>query len=279
MEKLPYFDFLLAALKQKDETVEKSFGRHVHWGYWKNPAQANLTVEDYAEAAENLSKQVITAANISQGMRILDAGCGFGGTLAILNETLQNMDLQGVNIDSRQIVRAKELVIPLASNTIEFITADACDLPLPDNHYDGILAVECIFHFPSRERFFAEANRVLKPSGRLALSDFIPSAYSPLRWIRKIRSGFFGTCQIQYTLTDYKKLAQTHGFEVKVVRDITLNTLPTYRYLNRLLVQSGGLGVRFTAPVIAFSSTLLIQLITRLRLLNYFVLSFEKVSP
>src|SRR5438034_5931485 len=44
--------------------------------------------------------------------------------------------------------------------------ADACALPFPDASFDRVLAVECIFHFPSRLRFLKEAARVLKPGGR-----------------------------------------------------------------------------------------------------------------
>ncbi len=46
--KLPYFDYLLARLKEGNESVEKSFGRHVHWGYWERPEPAVLSTVDFA---------------------------------------------------------------------------------------------------------------------------------------------------------------------------------------------------------------------------------------
>lgn len=278
MVRLPYFDLVLTALNRQDTVVEQTFGRHTHWGYWADPAAATLTIEDFAQAADNLSWQVIEAAGIGPGMQVLDAGCGFGGTLGTINDSWQGMQLTGVNIDARQIERARALTAARPGNTLAFLTADACDLPLQSASVDAVVSVESIFHFPSRERFFAEASRVLKPGGRLALSDLVPSRYSPLRLTRRIQTGFFGVCQVQYAVRDYQQLAARHGFAVRTVRDITRNTLPTYRFLNRLLAQSGGLKVKLAGPLISLSAALLLLLITRLRLLNYYVLSFEKVA-
>ncbi|MDD1625729.1 MAG: hypothetical protein LUO94_13325, partial [Methylococcaceae bacterium] len=72
--KLPYFDYLLALLKEGDEAVEKSFGRHVHWGYWERPELVALTTADFEQAAENLTRQVCLAGNIENGLSVLDAG-------------------------------------------------------------------------------------------------------------------------------------------------------------------------------------------------------------
>ena len=49
-------------------------------------------------------------AEIRDGMRIIDVGCGFGGTIASLNERFSELELVGVNIDSRQLERATDMV-------------------------------------------------------------------------------------------------------------------------------------------------------------------------
>ena len=72
---LPYFDYLLTALQEKDVLIEKSFGRHVHWGYWQQPELATLTSDDFADAAENLARQLCLAATTENHLNILDVGC------------------------------------------------------------------------------------------------------------------------------------------------------------------------------------------------------------
>ncbi|MEM9006568.1 MAG: methyltransferase, partial [Cyanobacteria bacterium P01_F01_bin.86] len=92
----------------------------VHWGYWPQPNQADGSVKDFALAAERLCRRVCKAANIQEGDRVLDVGCGFGGTIASLNEHFQQLHLTGLNIDPRQIERANQQVLPLANNVIVF---------------------------------------------------------------------------------------------------------------------------------------------------------------
>lgn len=169
-------------------------------------------------------------------MKVLDCGCGFGGTLASLNERFSPIELTGLSIDGRQLDRARQLVSPRGENTLEFIEGNACELPFPDQSFDVITAVECIFHFPSRATFFSEAYRVLRPGGKLVLSDFISTNSGPSNfpffaaWINSLVTQVYGEVESQ-TLADYAKLSETTGFALVGEKDITEATLPTFEVL------------------------------------------------
>ena len=271
---LPYFDLVLRQLDSKNREFELAFGRHVHWGYWPDASRADQTAEDYAKAAEALTWQVCEAARVGEGQQILDVGCGFGGTVASLNEKFTGLNLVGVNIDERQLERARRMVHARPGNQVEFKYGDACALPLPGRSFDRVLAVECIFHFPDRRRFFDEAARVLKPGGYLALSDILPAAwFAPLARLGARSpelSALFGSCKA-CTLSGYRRLARESGLEVVHEENITGHTLPTYAFLLSLPQRMGS-----KVPPGGVLATRCLELTSRVGALRYQVLAFRK---
>lgn len=273
---LPYFDQLLARFAAGDPDLERCFGRHVHWGYWPDPAvDPERARAGFAEAAEALSQRLLQRAAIRAGERVLDVGCGFGGTVASLNAGWQGLELTGLNLDPRQIARARRLVQPRGDNRISWLVGDACALPCPDASQDVVLAVECIFHFPSRQRFLDQVARVLRPGGRLVLSDFVPITPLARAWrllrpaaARAVCNPTYGPVDCSWDRHHYRRQAALRGLQRVDDDDITAHTLPTYPVVRQVFTAMG-------APQ-AVADTARIERLSRWGLLRYRILTFRK---
>jgi demethylmenaquinone methyltransferase/2-methoxy-6-polyprenyl-1,4-benzoquinol methylase len=114
---------------------------------------------------------LLDAASPEQGERILDMCCGTGSaTFAAAEKAGEQSRIVGVDLSSGQIRVAKKRN---RFQNVEFMTADATNTPFRDSEFDRIIIPHAIHEMirPLRLAVLAEAKRVLKPGGTLAVLE------------------------------------------------------------------------------------------------------------
>lgn len=151
-----------------DRLLERLWGEHIHLGYYKDSSVKT----DFRQAKVDFVHQLVKWSgmdHLPKGSRILDIGCGIGGSARILARDY-NFDVLGITISPLQVRRAQELTPE--DSTCRFEVMDALDLQLENGSFDGVWSVEAGPHIPDKQLYADEMLRVLRPGGVLAVADW-----------------------------------------------------------------------------------------------------------
>ncbi|KAI1082270.1 tocopherol O-methyltransferase [Whalleya microplaca] len=176
------------------------WGQHIHHGYFKSPAETK------EQAQVNLINYLLEISSLPKESKVLDVGCGIGGTSRFLAKE-HGCRVTGLTISGRQVEIAKRLTQAEASPTTSSSTSTAPSTPpegegkgvislpsggscefieldaetmldhfsadgKPTAQFDCVWISEALSHFPNKPLFFRSAFALLRPGGRLVIADW-----------------------------------------------------------------------------------------------------------
>ncbi len=117
-------------------------------------------------------KKTVKILQPFRGGRYLDIGTGTGDLVFEILDQSANVLVDGIDPSEQmlEIARAKAIRRGVG-DAVSFLTADALDLPMESETFDGIISGFCFRNIERRQKALEEMWRVLKPGGRLVILE------------------------------------------------------------------------------------------------------------
>lgn len=185
-------------------------------------------------------------AKLQRGETVLDLGSGGGiDVLLSARRVGPTGKAYGLDMTDEMLALARENQRKAGVENVEFLKGAIEDIPLPDNAVDVIIS-NCVINLSGdKDRVLSEAFRVLRPGGRLAVSDVVVRGEVPAD-IRKSMELWVGCIAGALQETEYSKKLRQTGFE-----SVEVEATRVYRVEEaREFLSAAGLDVDRVAPQI-----------------------------
>jgi tocopherol O-methyltransferase len=217
----------------------------MHMGYW------NDHTRKHSEALRNMNKAVAERISWRPGMRVLDAGCGVGGS-AIWLAQRYNAHVVGLNLVRSQVDDARRHARRNGvEKRVRFEIGDIVRTRFADSTFDVIWAIESICHTGNKAEFLAEAARLLVPGGWLLIADGFRRARQLNPADERLLKDWLTGWAVPDLLTreEFITVAKEMGFAEPAFQDVTSRVRPSLRRLYYTARVCHPLGVALLHPL------------------------------
>lgn len=156
---------------------EKIWGPHIHHGYYDDPSDYDNTSDkknilSNHTPQERLIQKLVESLDLKKGLKILDVGCGMGGSSIYLAKNY-DAKVQGISLSEKQISMARKFTENEKLKDVSFCIDNAHALAsCEDNSFDLVWSLESCEQFYDKTLFMQQAYRVLKPGGKLMIATW-----------------------------------------------------------------------------------------------------------
>jgi tocopherol O-methyltransferase len=197
------------------------WGVHIHHGYWRTGTESK------EEAQEQLIRELVSRAKIANNTRILDVGCGLGGTAVYLSKTL-GANVTGITISPTQVEIGNNLAKHCGSD-VRLLLMDAEALEM-EERFDVVWSVEAISHLSDKPACFRSIAQVLASGGTLVIADWFRSSTATPAQDREFlepieRAMLVPKLEVPKVYSDYITQA---GLDVTCFEDLSANVFKTW---------------------------------------------------
>lgn len=216
------------------------WGQHIHHGLWE--PERGVAIGEAPHAAQiHLINTVATKASVSEGERVLDVGCGMGGSSIHLARE-RGCDMTGITLSPVQrLWAATSAKFSGVGSRTRFRHADAEQVKFSVGEFDVVWSVECTEHLFDKPAFFRKATTWLKPGGRMAICAWLAgrNANTPEghEQVRQVCENFL--CPSLGSEEDYVGWMTADGLEMVEVADWTDRVLTTWEICERRVRRTG----------------------------------------
>ncbi len=172
--------------------------------------------ESVGEASAAMTRHLVECAGVTDGVRILDIACGFGGTLRMLARL--GCQVKGADISENCVQLARRLNAEAGlANRIEVASGDFHDIDSAPDTWDAVICQESIIHSDDRPSVFSEVFRILRPGGVFVFSDILTGENADLAMVEAAFARLGASAGA--TIEDYRAMACAAGFSVAHVEE------------------------------------------------------------